>query len=219
MRYIITAIALAAIGFTACAVVRHDVRAEVMREVSGGAVTVYTSDGSGSGTVIARDGDWFLTLTCQHVTGEEVDVYVENIHGRFPATVLKADERKDLALLVTNGKLGASVVRVALEEPHLYDRLYAVTSPLGIPNTGSEGILYDKNTSFGPAENGRWAFTGFILPGSSGGTITNAEGELVCVAEAIRRGPPPFLSLVPELAFCVGLKDIKDFTREYRLGN
>lgn len=206
-----------AISFAACAAVHHDMRAEVMRQVATGAVTVHVSDGTGSGTIIGRKGKAYLILTCEHVIKGNLTAEVETLSGKFPAFVDKTDPKQDLAILVSYGDLDASIVRVAPEEPRLYDRLYVLSSPLGIQRTGSEGILYSKDEDLSEGYNGRWAFTGFILPGSSGGTVTNAEGDLVCVAEAIKANSVG-LRLIPELAYCVGLKDIRTFTTGYMLG-
>jgi hypothetical protein len=118
--------------------------------------------------------------------------------------------------VVAYGPTDLYPVPVADVEPRLYETLYVVTSPLGIPQTGSEGVLYSKNRILSMGSTKRWAFTGFILPGSSGGTITNVQGELVCVAEAIVANT--VLPLVPELAYCVGLKDITTFLVGYKLG-
>lgn len=192
-----------------------DERAQVMRKVARSAVIVSTHDGIGSGTAIAREGNHYLILTCQHVTDGDAVVTVITHDGAFKGIVEKEDAASDLALIVATGDLGLEVIQIATQEPDLYDRVYALTSPLGIPFTGSEGVLYSKDRLMGDTAH-RWAFTGFIMPGSSGGTVTDSFGKLVCVAEAV---VVHNRLIVPELAYCVGLGDIRKFLIGYRLGN
>ncbi len=212
---IIAGIALAAFAACATVVISSDLRAKTMRKVATSAVIVSTPTGAGSGTVIGRHGRTYIVLTCAHVVDDSPQVSVVTPQGEFPAVIDRRDDTLDLAILIVAGHLGSEPLNIAAEEPSIYDRLYVVTSPLGIPYTGSEAILYSKTRRLTDSEIFRYAFTGFILPGSSGGTITNAEGELVCVAEAIVANT--VLPLVPELGFCVSLKDIKGFVAQYEL--
>ena len=203
---VIITLALAACGLV---FTQRDHRAEVMTAVALSGVRVETDDGEGSGTVIARRGNLYLILTCEHVLNDGMDVTIKTAHGDFPGVVDQRDSKNDLATVVAFGDLGAVPIHVATDEPLMYQTLYAVTSPLGIPLVGSEGILYTK------APSGKWGFTGFIMPGSSGGTITDAHGNLVCVAEAVVSSHA--FDIVPELGFCVGLARIKEYLKDYNL--
>ncbi len=217
MRVLVTLSFVVSLAVGACALIKTDVRAATMRRVSGSAVIVETDTGIGSGTVIGKKGKAWVVLTCAHVVSEAPVAKVLTPNGEFPAMVDKIDGGLDLAILVTFGNLGLDVLPIATVEPAIYDRMYVVTSPLGIPKTGSEAILYSKARNLHETSTPRWAFTGFILPGSSGGTITNAAGELVCVAEAIVARS--VLPLIPELGYCVGLEDIRWFVKSYDLGS
>ncbi len=189
-------------------------RGIILRKAATSAVIVHGAHGRGSGTVVGKAGSAYIVLTCAHVIKDETDLAIATPRGDFPAVLDKVDEARDLATLLVAGDLGIKPMRVAMFEPNLYETLYVMSSPLGIPQTGSEGVLYSKNRSLGEPTP-RWAFTGFMLPGSSGGTITNIYGELVCVAEAIHTSE--ITGMVPELGYCVGLQDIKFFLSEYRL--
>jgi S1-C subfamily serine protease len=192
--------------------VPHLERAEVFRNVAPSSVVIETEQSVGSGAIVAQVGKQSLVLTCAHVVKDHPTVTIQANSGvEAEGTVLKVEERTDLALVLVNG-LKDPPLYVAQVEPAIYDTLYVVTSPLGIPRTASEAVLYSKTADVDEPTR-RWAFTGFMLPGSSGGPITNQLGEIVCVAEAVKMNR---LGMIPELGYCVGLKDIRTFLHEYK---
>lgn len=204
------------VALGACVFIKKEVRSATMRRVANSAVIVETETGMGSGTVIGRKGTAWIVLTCAHVVSDTQVAKIHTPNGEFGAVVDKYDAGLDLATLVTFGSIGLDVLPIATEEPALYDPMYTLTSPLGIPQTGSEAILYSKTKKLRDMSTRRWGFTGFIMPGSSGGTMTNVRGELVCVAEAVVANQ--ILPIVPELGYCVGLEDIRGFVKSYDLG-
>lgn len=187
--------------------------ADVYQRVSASAVIVTTRTGSGSGTVILRSPTGSLILTAQHVVeaeGRVVEVLVpyaahEIGAARGRARVLLVDRDRDLALLRTEVPLGAPALPVAASEPDLYEPVFMVAAPMGLPGTAAPGVLSAKLEHGGAT---LWQLTGLTFFGSSGGTVANARSELVAVPVVIAtwNGLP-----ISQIGFAVPLGSIRSF--------
>jgi len=127
------------------------------------------------------------------------------------------DDNVDLGLLQVVSKLpNQSATKVACVDPDRLDKVYAVGNPFAILySTASEGVVsstardyrmlgIDGNgddPSEQPGDNGLTQHTAFIAPGSSGGALLNANGELIGVN--VRGGNGVF--------FSVPLGDVRKF--------
>lgn len=197
----------------------------VFKRISDSAVTVDFATGTGSGTVIYADPKRSLVLTCAHVvlsngkddkdlTGLQVISKQGERSVALPAFVFEADASRDLAVLIVVGNLGLPPMKLALHEPDLFATLYAVASPLALRGTAAHELLTNKHVLFTARNRDVYQLTGFALPGSSGGTIANADGELVGVIEAIQAvGPVAQSSIV----FAIPLPEIEQFLMGYKL--
>lgn len=148
---------------------------------------VSVGDGStGSGTLIARDEDTGLVLTCAHLFDDAADrIVVTFANGqRFGARLLDRDRAHDLAAL--------AIRRPEIEPISVADAV--ATGPLtacGFGPTGQfrcvRGDVTGQPTAVGatfPAVTIR----GAVRPGDSGGAVLNAAGLLVGVIWGQRNG-------------------------------
>ena len=187
---------------------------EVYQRTSVSTVIVSTPAGSGSGTVILERPSGTLVLTAFHVVegarrvAVVVPAFEDDTPGRLEvaARVLDVDPKADLALLETRLPLPLPALPVARDEPDLYEEMYIVASPLGLFGTAAPAVLSSKTQRLQAAE--RWQFTGFILFGSSGGTLVNRRAELVGIPVVVAtwQNLP-----VPQLGFAVPLGSIRAF--------
>lgn len=150
-----------------------------------------TSEGSGSGFVIDREGH---IVTNYHVieNAESIEVTFSD-ETVTPATVLGSDPRNDLAVL-----------KVDLDASHLFpvtlgrsadlrvgQRAIAIGNPFGLDRTLTVGVvsalerplqLDDNRTIFNVIQT-----DAAINPGNSGGPLLNSRGEVIGVNTAVRQ--------------------------------
>jgi serine protease Do len=138
----------------------------------------------GSGFIISSDG---YILTNAHVVDGADKVTVRLTDRReFPAKVIGADKRTDVALL----KIEANgLPKVAKGDPNklkVGEWVAAIGSPFGFDNSVTAGIVSAKGRSL-PQDN----FVPFIQtdvainPGNSGGPLFNLNGEVVGINSQI----------------------------------
>lgn len=152
-------------------------------------VVVYSRHGHGSGVVWDRQG---LVVTNHHVApGERADVELDD-GRRLSASVIARDERNDLALL----RLGAQGVSLTgLTAPPVGDSktlqvgelILAVGHPRGVRGATTLGIVsaLGSRTWRGHARRELLQADIDLAPGSSGGPLVNAAGEVVGIASMV----------------------------------
>ena len=146
-------------------------------------VEAQLSDGlsSGTGCIINKSG---IILTSSHVVDKASFVEVTTANGEtYKAEIVNCNnnENKDLALLQIKPqrplpviKLGdSSIIKVG-------QKVLAIGNPFGFNGTLTTGIVsridYEKN---------RIQTDAAINPGSSGGPILNANGEVIGISQSI----------------------------------
>ena len=136
----------------------------------------------GSGFFIDQDG---ALATNYHVIagGAVAKVRLSNGEVRAVSGVLAADPEQDLAILHVVGYESAPLA-LAEARPAIGEPVIAIGNPMGFEGTVSEGILSGIR-SMGDDETVRYQVTAPISPGSSGGPILNAAGEVIGVATFI----------------------------------
>lgn len=152
----------------------------VYRSVSPAVVTISTSSGSGSGSIVSPEG---LVLTNNHVirsAGGGV-VSVRTTKGdRYTGQVIATDAKNDLALIRLNTTDRLPTVRLSgAENIQVGQRVFAIGSPFGLSGTLTTGIL----SRIG--RNGDLQTDAALNPGNSGGPLLNSRGELIGVNKAI----------------------------------
>ncbi len=140
--------------------------------------------GAGSGFIVSADG-YILTNTHVVANADEVTVRLTD-RREFPAKVIGADERTDVAVI----KISATnLPTVKLGDPSRLKAgqwVLAIGSPFGFENTATAGIISATSRSV-PGEN----YVPFIQtdvpvnPGNSGGPLFNMAGEVIGINSQI----------------------------------
>jgi serine protease Do len=140
--------------------------------------------GAGSGFIVSSDG-YILTNTHVVANAEEVTVRLTD-RREFPAKVIGADERTDVAVIKINA---ANLPIVRLGDPSRIrpgQWVLAIGSPFGFENSATAGIISATERSV-PGEN----YVPFIQtdvavnPGNSGGPLFNMAGEVIGINSQI----------------------------------
>ncbi len=205
--------ALAAVAIASCATVGPSGATSLYRRIARSAVIVEAEHSTGSGTVIASEPGVLLVLTAHHVVAagpKALRIVLADPSlspdANAPAVIVAVDADHDLALLLAETSISRPPLPIARHEPALYEPLYSVAAPLGLGGTASPALLSSKAIRHG--ESDLWEITGFTFFGSSGGTLANAQGELVAVPIRVASmGTFP----VPDVGFCVPLPAIRQF--------
>jgi len=140
--------------------------------------------GAGSGFIVTPDG---YILTNSHVVANADEVTVRLTDRReFPARVIGADERTDVAVIKINA---TNLPIVKLGDPSRIKPgpwVLAIGSPFGFENTATAGIISATARTV-PGEN----YVPFIQtdvavnPGNSGGPLFNMAGEVIGINSQI----------------------------------
>ncbi len=152
-----------------------------------------STTGIGSGIIVSSDG---YILTNRHVVENATTVSVELEDGRtFPATIVKIDANKDLALVriqatgLTPARIGdAATIQVG-------ETALAIGSPLGtytetvtrgiVSGLGREVTVTDETTGRPTTLTGLIQTDAAINPGNSGGPLLDATGAVIGVNTAV----------------------------------
>src|SRR5207244_1897227 len=164
--------------------------------------------GAGSGFIINSDG-YILTNTHVVANADEVTVRLTD-RREFPAKVIGADERTDVAVI----KISATNLPIVkLGDPSRIKPgqwVLAIGSPFGFENSATAGIISATSRSV-PGEN----YVPFIQtdvavnPGNSGGPLFNLAGEVIGINSQIysRTGGYQGLSFAIPIEVALKVKD------------
>lgn len=135
----------------------------------------------GSGFVVRADG---AVVTNCHVISKarsikvKAGVKVLNVEG-----VIHADKENDLIILKVKGK-NLPVVKVgSIEKANIGEKVYVISSPQGLENTISDGILSGVREI--DEKRKILQITAPVSKGSSGGPVFNTNGEVIGIATFI----------------------------------
>jgi serine protease Do len=144
---------------------------------------------SGSGVIISADG---YIVTNNHVVDGATDLVVTlNNRKNFKATVVGTDPNTDLALIKIDGKNLPVMPIGNSDEVKLGQWVLAIGYPLNLDVTVTQGIVSAKSRNIGINRQGAAPVEAFIQtdaavnPGSSGGALVDANGDLVAINAAI----------------------------------
>lgn len=148
-------------------------------------------EGVGSGIVIAPEG---LILTNSHVVRGATQAEIVTLDGRpLLARVIGDDPDTDLALLKVEERVTLPVAVLGNSKALRRGQLViAIGAPLGFEATVTAGIISAMGRSL-RGEKGRLIedliqTDAALNPGSSGGPLVNASGEVVGIATAVIAG-------------------------------
>lgn len=141
----------------------------------------------GSGVIVRPNG---VVITNAHVIKNMSEIRVTlNDRREFPARVLLADERSDIAVLQLEGVDGdLPTIRLDdQEEQQVGDLVLAIGNPFGVGQTVTNGIVSALNrTDTGISDSGSFIQTDApINPGNSGGALVDMDGDLIGINTAI----------------------------------
>jgi Do/DeqQ family serine protease len=141
----------------------------------------------GSGVILRADG---LIVTNNHVikNSDQITVVLSD-RREFPAHVMLADERIDLALLkIDPGKTQLPILPLAdSDQIEVGDFVLAIGNPFGVGQTVTSGIVSAlARTQVGITDYGFFIQTdAAINPGNSGGALVTMDGKLAGINTAI----------------------------------
>ena len=135
----------------------------------------------GSGVIVRSDG---VIVTNNHVIegGQEITVSLAD-RREFPAKVLLADTRADLAILKIDAT-GLPVLPIDTGDgQQVGDLVLAIGDPFGVGQTVTNGIISALNrTDVGSGDAFSYIQTdASINPGNSGGALVDMDGDLIGV--------------------------------------
>ncbi len=160
-----------------------------LRELVKSGVTVVTMEGHGSGFFVNREG---YIITNYHVidnSPNDLNVLLHDGSDKVKATVIRYNEKHDLALLKVDVK-DQVPLPLSVEEIEVGTEVWAIGTPKSIElgQTVSKGILsairkMDKEKKDGPFLQTDVA----VNPGNSGGALITADGQVRGVVTFKRR--------------------------------
>ncbi len=135
----------------------------------------------GSGVIVDQQGD---ILTALHVVVGASTIDVSFADGTTsPASVKSEDPSHDIAVLTPSTP--PAVIRPAVlgTTPQIGDEAFAVGNPLGLTASLSAGVVSGLDRTFTPVDGrtltGMIQFDAAVNPGSSGGPLLNAKGQVI----------------------------------------
>ena len=160
------------------------VRTDPFFEMFGAGIPRNRVEGSlGSGVIVRADG---VIVTNNHVIegGQEITVALSD-RREFPARVLLADPRADLAILKIDVP-GERLPVLPIDETadaQVGDLVLAIGDPFGVGQTVTNGIISALNRTDPNSEaSGAYIQTdAAINPGNSGGALVDMQGDLIGV--------------------------------------
>jgi serine protease Do len=134
--------------------------------------------GAGSGFIVSDDG---YILTNAHVVMDADEVTVRLSDRReFPAKVIGADERSDVAVIKIDAQ---HLPTVRIGDPQQLrpgEWVLAIGSPFGLENSATAGIVSATSRAVGGESYVPFIQTDVAVnPGNSGGPLFNMRGEVV----------------------------------------
>lgn len=143
----------------------------------------HPSMAQGSGFFISSDG---YLVTNNHVVEDAEDISVTLENGdKYPATLVGADPRTDVALLKVKAPKEFAFVPFTDKDPRVGDWVLAVGNPFGLGGTVTAGIISAHNRDIGSGPYDYLQIDAAVNRGNSGGPSFNLEGEVVGMNTAI----------------------------------
>jgi S1-C subfamily serine protease len=166
---------------------------QAYRAVEDAFVVVQSSGGAagtgelGSGVIIDAQGD---ILTALHVVRGAPTIEVSFADGTSSAaSVASSDASHDIAVLTPSTRPAVVVPAVLGGAPQIGDQVFAVGNPLDLVASLSAGVVSGLDRTFTPADgpslSGLIQFDAAVNPGSSGGPLLNAKGQVIGIVTGL----------------------------------
>lgn len=136
----------------------------------------------GSGVIVRADG---VVVTNNHVVegGQEIIIGLAD-RREFPARILLADARTDLAILKIDLPAGERLPMLAIDdsgEAQVGDLVLAIGDPFHVGQTVTNGIISALDRTGGEGGLAYIQTDAAINPGNSGGALVDMDGQLIGV--------------------------------------
>ena len=161
----------------------EDVQRKIFKENSKAVVvvTAYDENGNainqGSGFIVRRDG---AVVTNYHVISKARSIKVKAGDKVFDVEgLIFTDKENDLVILKARAKNMPVVKLGVIEKANIGEHIYVISSPVGLENTISDGLLSGIREIDEKREV--LQITAPVSPGSSGGPVFNINGEAIGV--------------------------------------
>jgi serine protease Do len=193
--------------------VDEKINIRVYQKASPAVVSINTGSGTGSGSIISRDG---LVLTNAHVVqgASRTVTFTLSDSRRLPADIIAfANNGLDLAVLKIRGQNNLPTMTLARSgSVQVGQRAFAIGNPFGqFQNTFTVGIVSRIDR-----ERGLIQTDAAINPGNSGGPLLNSQGELIGVNTAIFTSGSTGGNI--GLGFAIALDRVQPFLAAVRQG-
>jgi Do/DeqQ family serine protease len=137
----------------------------------------------GSGVIVSPDG---VIVTNNHVVegGQEITVSLYD-RREFPAKILLADPRTDLAVLKIQLPASEKLPALAINDTgdlQVGDLVLAIGDPFGVGQTVTNGIISALNRTADPTGDAASSYIqtdAAINPGNSGGPLVDMNGDII----------------------------------------
>jgi serine protease Do len=138
----------------------------------------------GSGFFISADG---YAVTNNHVVDSAERVEVTTDDGRtYPARVVAADPRADLAVIKVEGRNNFPFAHLADRSPRIGDWVLAIGNPFGLGGTVTAGIVSARGRNIGAGPYDDFIqIDAAVNRGNSGGPTFDTDGNVIGVNTAI----------------------------------
>jgi serine protease Do len=179
-------LALCCLGLMAGEGLPQESLSKLIKRIQPAVITIigYDANGKaikiGSGFLMDSEGH---VITCAHVISGVARAEVKMPNGtRYPLKTLVAEDlAADLVKLSVGGLQGnPAYLPIATTLPEVGERVVVVSSPLGLEETVSDGMVSGIRNIRGRGE--MLQISAPISAGSSGGPVVNLKGEVVGVA-------------------------------------
>ncbi len=141
----------------------------------------------GSGVIVDKRGD---ILTALHVVNGASAIQISFADGSSSsASIASSDPTDDIAVLTPTTPPAEILPAVLGNPPQIGDQAFAVGNPLGLEASLSAGVFSGLNRTFtlanGNTLSGLIQFDAAVNPGSSGGPLLNAKGQVIGIVTGL----------------------------------
>ena len=191
----------------------------------------YTTEGAGSGVIVAEDNNEIYILTNYHVVENSSELSVKFIDNKsYDATVKGVSERKDIAIVSVSKKSidneTLKQIKIATlgnsDELKVGNGIIAIGNALGYGQSVTTGVVSALNREVTTDEYTQEMIQidAAINGGNSGGALLNSKGEVVGInsAKYSSNGYSSGAS-IEGMGFAIPISDVKELIETLIKGN
>ena len=182
----------------------------------------YTTEGAGSGVIVAENDNEIYILTNYHVVEDTNELSVKFIDdSSYDATVKGISERKDIAIVsVSKASLSADTlnsIKIATlgnsNELKVGNGIIAIGNALGYGQSVTTGVVSALNREVSTSEytQDMIQIDAAINGGNSGGALLNSKGEVVGINSAkYSSSGSVYSASVEGMGFAIPISDVEE---------